>query len=239
MAIQDATFTGIPQILGAYDRQECGCFSVWCGTDLMFSHIGEDITLAREKLHENLIALEQAENRNLFKIKFHPEVPGTFITNKTPVTGTMYVRVFEWFPGGINPQGQIIPHRLNYGNKSMQDEIDELRSKIAAMEADDDGSEEDNGKMNGIGKLIHDTNTLLSNPNVMGLIEMWTGKKINSAPGAVSLSGISSDEKLQKALQALKENDDQLEDDLLILAQLSQQNPKQFQMLIGMLRKMK
>lgn len=98
MAVQKAMYTGVESIMSAFDAlcNDVPYYSVWYSQIVIgFSFNDTDLEKGKDKLREVLQAAEQNGHNDIIIIKFHPDQEKKFITNKTPVTGTMYVRVNE------------------------------------------------------------------------------------------------------------------------------------------------
>lgn len=116
----------------------------------------------------------------------------------------------------------------------------EVLSRLSAIEQklteSDDDEPENNDTQNVIGQIIQ-------NPAIMnviqGLILRAVDKLIPGNPAAnVSIAGMPEDsDKLSTALEILKKADPELDNDLMLLAQLAINDPGQFQFLLKMLRK--
>lgn len=245
MAGNDAMFTGMPNIIAAYDRMDNPVYSVWVGKDMLFSNNSEDKERAKSILVENLEAAMQNENRNLLKIKFHPKIEKTYITDKSPTVGTLYVRVAEWFNGlyGSTPGGEMIMNRNSNSNNGavlVLEKLAAIESRIAAMEADE--MEDDDSELSGLGKIeaINETiSKICTNPLVMSLIDRIFKVQVQPEMSEASvLSGFPISKELGETLSILAAADPKIEMDLKRLAIMSQKNPHQFNFLLKTLRTM-
>lgn len=185
MAGNKAMYTGVQQIMDAFDRNaQTPFYSVWSGKDMLFSWNEEDEQKGREFLLENLIASEQNGHSDILKIKFHPKKERTFITDKTPAIATLFVRVCEteWYknqqslqPAYSQPAHSPVMERL----MAQQTEIlSGLSNRLSALEEvqmqeeeDDDDQEDDT-----LGKI----GTILNHPAVMALISAIAPNVINA-----------------------------------------------------------
>lgn len=243
MAVIDAMFTGPENVLAAFNRHENPVFSVWQGKDLIFSHNAEDTEAAERLLSENLDALAETQNRSIFKIKFHPAVVPNYITDKSPVCGSFTFRVAEWNPGGMRPDGSLIPHPANSYSGAIMEKLNKiaetqnsLESRLSAIEEEEE--EEEKGILGAVENYSEVFNKLCQNPVILNLITRLLGNVKPEPVTAAALAGVDDDAKLTAAINKLKAADPQLADDLTKLSVIAEQNPQQFNFLLSTLRSM-
>jgi hypothetical protein len=260
MALQRATYTGVSDIMGAYDSFNEGGeynYSVWLSKeDIAFQSIEKDADKARELLKNCLTALEQAGNDDLFFIKFHPkDVKGAspFIDRKTLCIGTVPVRVCSIGEG----------RESNYVNKASiggipNDLYGMLRDLPATLDAKINaaldarlGELETEIEVDPIEKYVGIINGIASNPQIMGVVGqilnylkpqgMNMAPRINGTPKVEEQK--ESNEAVQEVnLEILNEALDRLsrvcrvDTDLLLLADMADSNPAMFNMLLTQLR---
>lgn len=116
----------------------------------------------------------------------------------------------------------------------------EVLSRLSAIEQKltetDDDEPEANDTQNVIGQIIQ-------NPAIMNVIQGLIMRAVDklipvNAAANAGIAGMPEDsDKLATALEILKNADPQLENDLMLLAQLAVNDPAQFQFLLKMLRK--
>lgn len=177
MAIQKAMFTGVENVMNAYDDlcNDVPYYSVWSGRTILFSWNEDDIDKGKEKLRQMLLAAEQNEHNDILTICFHPKKEKNFITDKTPVTGSMTIRVTDLTPGRLRdmdrvgnvtePRGYQIPYELRRSFEQMAEFtqkiptlLSPIEERLAALELGGDDVEEQAGI---IGIIKH-----LENPGV-------------------------------------------------------------------------
>jgi len=246
MAINDAMFTGEASILAAFQTYKQPFFSVWQGKDLIFTHNEDDSGSAEELFLENLRALESQGNRNVYKVKFHPAKEKAYITDKTPVIGSFTFRAVQWVAGGLTPNGEVIQHPLNFQGQmaKLMEKIDAVESKLSAIEAEEIefDDEPENSGIGQINQLSQTIDGIMKNPLIQGLLGKLMGispvTQNNAMPGGMALAGIPGNDRLHNVIEALRAVDPDIEKDLERLAVIGQQDSKQFNMLLGMLRNM-
>jgi hypothetical protein len=265
MALQRATYTGVNDIMNAYDSfndQGQYNYSVWLSSsDIAFQSIEKDSEKARELLKNCLTALEQADNDDLFFIKFHPKdlkTPTGFIDRKTLVIGTIPVRVCPIGESGshqnfVKTSGAVsgVPRDLYDMLRDLPATLDTkisaaLDARLAQIEDDPEPEEVDQ-----IEKYVGIINGIASNPQIMSVVgqilsylkpqTMSMAPRINGTPTENPVNGVSSEE-IPVNLEILNEALDRLskvcrvDTDLLLLANMSEENPAMFNMLLTQLR---
>jgi len=262
MAINKAMYNGVNAIMDAYDRNaQTPYYSVWAGKDMIFSYNEDDQEAGRIHLLENLIACEQNEHSDILKIKFHPKKEKTFITDRTPAIATLFVRVCD--PNYL--KGQIQPYNPapNYGLQNILEKQTEILSGLSnrlsaleevqmqAEEEADDVEEEDT-----LGKV----GAILNHPaiqTILGILIPQIMPAMQPKPQPI-VAGVQEDELLQtqndfdieavdhaeinyglidEALERLSKHTPTLAEDLTALADMADNNPGQFKMLLAMLKK--
>lgn len=170
MAINKAMYTGVNQIMDAFDRNsQTPYYSVWAGKDMIFSWNDDDAEQGRVYLMENLIASEQNEHSDILKIKFHPKKEKTFITDKTPSIATLFVRVCD--PNYFKNQVQPYQAQPNYGMQNLMERqlemLNGINSRLTALEeVQEEVEEEEDSEDDVLGKI----GTIINHPAVQTLI---------------------------------------------------------------------
>jgi len=261
MAINKAMYTGVNQIMDAFDRNaQTPYYSVWAGKDMIFSYNEDDAEQGRVYLMENLIACEQNEHSDILKIKFHPKKEKTFITDKSPAIATLFVRVCD--PNYL--KGQIQPYNPapNYGLQNILEKQTEILSglsnRLSALEEVQmrDEEEADEVEEDALGKV----GAILNHPaiqTILGILIPQIMPAITPKPQPI-VAGVQEQELVQEqnnfdieeinhteinygqiddALERLSKHTLTLAEDLTALADMADNNPGQFKMLLGMLKK--
>lgn len=158
MAVERASYVGIPQIMAGFDTVigSCPWWSVWINArDIMFQYNGDDKENGRQVLEDALTALESTGHNAVLIIKFHPkkDVKPGYVTNKTHVFATMQVRVcalgndpaFIQNSTGVMVAGTNTPiinnHIPGTDNGTMLELITALKAIPEQMKADRDAIE--------------------------------------------------------------------------------------------------
>jgi len=262
MAINKAMYNGVNQIMDAYDRNaQTPYYTVWAGKDMIFSYNEDDAKQASSiHLMENLIACEQNEHSDILKIKFHPKKEKTFITDKSPAIATLFVRVCD--PNYL--KGQIQPYNPapNYGLQNILEKQTEILSglsnRLSALEEVQmrDEEEADEVEEDALGKV----GAILNHPaiqTILGILIPQIMPAITPKPQPI-VAGVQEQELVQEqnnfdieeinhteinygqiddALERLSKHTLTLAEDLTALADMADNNPGQFKMLLGMLKK--
>lgn len=241
MAVNDAMYQGLNNVLAAFQRQQqTPFFSVWKGKDLLFSYNVDDTEGSYNFLAENLTAAEENGNRDILKIKFHPEKEKKFITDSTPVTGTLFVRVCPWDPQEYRNN---LPMIMGPVNNEILNKLTAMESRLNAMDEEQEEEEAEIGAT-GMEGAIGKVESLLNNPIIQKIAaspmfnNLLSGLFGSNPVTQGSIAGIPNDEKINQAIEILKQHDDNIADDLYKLAMIAKNNPAMFNMLINSLRNM-
>lgn len=202
MAIQKAMYTGIDAIMSAFDSlSQTPYYSVWMASpkDIIFQYNGDDKEAGRELLQNALTAFEQNGHNDILAIKFHtnpaPKKPMPIITDKTPVIGSMYVRVCDvgsqnaansingvqqpYQGGGMSYQMYEAIAALKNLPSQMQDKLTPIEDRLEALEA---GTQ----PMGTMGHVMDFVNS----PNATGIVQMILDRLIPS-PGQPQLRAVN------------------------------------------------
>lgn len=237
-------FTGIDNILEAFEANDIPYFGVFAGKSLIFKNPtrGEeaitDTFEASELLRSFLYKLNKGSNA-VYTLKLYENIPAGGITDKTPANFSINFR--------LNLEGMYLTQdkAAQYEQKQSQQaeilaELKALRMKVETMEGTDEEEEEKNPI---IGALT--SNPELMNALVMAAVGAITGIISKFAPQQQpikmqpAINGISEEpteqQKIEKAIEVLAASTPNLGDSLLILAKMSIDNPQQYKWLLGML----
>jgi len=180
---QRATYTGVDGIMDAFDvlSKDKPYYSVWLNNkDISFQWNDDDYDAGRQFLLDNLTAAEQAGHNAILTIKFHPQAVDGYITNKSPVIGSMHVRVCPFEQRNYGYPAQVagnlpIPYEFQKTIEeiakipaALNESVKQLNDRITALEDQED--EEDQPDM------IDKITGLLQNETVMGMIAGVIGK---------------------------------------------------------------
>jgi hypothetical protein len=238
-------FTGIDNIIEAFEANDIPYFGVFAGKSLIFKNPtrGEeaiqDTFEASELLRSFLYKLNKGSNA-VYTLKLYENLPSGGITDKTPANFSINFR--------LNLEGMYLTNdkAVQYEQKQSQQaeilaELKALRMKVETMEGTDEEEEEKNPI---IGALT--SNPELMNALVMAAVGAITGIISKFAPQQQqikmqpAINGISEEpteqQKIDKAIEVLSQSTPNLGDNLLILAKMSIDNPQQYKWLLGMLK---
>lgn len=119
--------------------------------------------------------------------------------------------------------------RIGNYNNAILSRLEAIEQKISNDDQDDDVQPEPQG-LSGI----------VNNPEFQSMIVQYIGAIVDRVlpikKQSVAINGFD-DNKLDQALTILKKHDPELENDLMILADMAENNPGQFKFLLSMLRK--
>ena len=119
--------------------------------------------------------------------------------------------------------------RIGNYNNAILSRLEAIEQKISNDDQDDDVQPEPQG-LSGI----------VNNPEFQSMIVQYIGAIVDRVlpikKQSVAINGFE-DNKLDQALTILKKHDPELENDLMILADMAENNPGQFKFLLSMLRK--
>lgn len=258
MGLQKATYTGINDIMAYYEaimQDEGYSYSVWHSVkDIAFQYNGPDHEKGKEFLYNNLTAMDQAENDNLLYLKFHPPGVKGYIDSKSKVICMSPVRVTELTAltavGAVTETGGNFRmfeaiETLKQLPAAINDKLGAFEQRLQAMEDYEPEPEPDK-----VEKVIGQISGLLENPMVQGLVNSvigtlfkMTNSNNNNVMQAHQINGTTdnvpqgpvSEEVLNNALDRLHKVC-KIDTDLSLLADLAENNPAMFQMLLANLR---
>jgi hypothetical protein len=120
--------------------------------------------------------------------------------------------------------------RVGNYNNAILSRLEAIEQKISNDDQDDQDERNNQQGLSGI----------VNNPEFQSMIVQYIGAIVDRIipikKQSVAINGIV-DNKLDQALTILKKHDPELENDLMILAEMAEKNPGQFKFLLSMLRK--
>lgn len=226
-------------ILNYYDQYDEAGYSVYAGhkpdqSYCRFTYTGGDKVLGREKLQEALHSvLSNPDNTNVYLLQI--------LGNKGKKTEVLNSITFQ-----LNKTASIMPYQQIGGyNPNMMNEINALRSEIAALkmqqeldEVEEDEEPEEENFLAGI----------MKNPQIQTMILSQLGNLFAPGQKVTHVAGvkteimtneteIDNEERIYDAVERLKVVDDQLASDLELLCEMAETDKMQFNFLLKMLRK--
>lgn len=183
MAVNKAQATGTRRIMEWFDRNATTpYFSVWSNTtpskkELNFGWYEEDLEAGRNKLENDLDALEQNGVNELYTILLHQKKnKDGYITLDTPYYASLKFRAAELEQPMIMPMQHIAGmgsnHRLESVLEKMMETQNMILTKLSADEFDENEDGEDEGDVIG---------GLMKNPEIQAMIIGGIGKIFNMA----------------------------------------------------------
>ena len=218
-------------ILNYYDQYDDAGYSVYAGhkpdqSYCRFTYTGSDKVLGREKLAEALASvLSNPDNTNVYLLQI--------LGNKGKKTEVLNSITFQ-----LNKTNPIVPYNAMGGyNPQMMQEINALRSEIAALkmqqevEEDEEEEPEEENFLAGIMKSPQVQTMILSQ-----LSSLFAPQQKVTHVAGVDETATDQNEKIDEAIERLKKHDPSLGDDLLRLCEIAENDPMQWKMLLKMLR---
>ena len=211
--------------------------------DILFYYGGNDENEAREHLENNLRMAEQQGVEATLTLRIHPKMPKSGYFEKKD-TGMV---VTHFRPTSFNPISYQPMNQMGYaGQPNLMNEINALRSEIAALkmqqeiedEEDDDEPEEENF-LAGLMKSPQIQTMILSQLSSL----FAPTQKVTHVAGIektetmTNATEIDNEERIYDAIERLKVVDDQLASDLELLCEMAETDKMQFNFLLKMLRK--
>lgn len=129
-------YFGTDNIMQAFDTLRpdgVPFYSLWLGTMLIYQYNGNDEVKGREILEQTLMQAESQGNANTYSIKFHSQLDGGYITNRTKNIGCLLVCAVDNTEDGEIVSGVTRPGDVPRSVYNMMKRIDEGMS--ATMEA--------------------------------------------------------------------------------------------------------
>ena len=179
MAINKAMVTGTDAVMDWFDRNATSpYYSVWADRkQLLFSWNDDDEVRGRNKLEDDLRAIEQNNNSDVLIIKLHPKKEkGGFVTDKTPINASLNFRLNELERPMYSNMGA-----MNYPNNAVLEKILETQNAILTRLTAEELEEEEEEQPTGIAGI-------LNSPHVQSLLMAGVSKLL----GIGDISGTQS-----------------------------------------------
>jgi len=227
-------------ILNYYDQYDEAGYSVYAGHKpdqayCRFTYTGSDKVLGREKLQEALASvLSNPDNTNVYLLQI--------LGNKGKKTEVLNSITFQ-----LNKAQSIMPYQQMGGfNPNLMNEINALRSEIAALKMQQEIEEEDEDEEPEEENFLAG---LMKSPQVQTMILSQLSSLFAPTQKVTHVAGIEktetmaneteidNEERIYDAVERLKLVDDQLASDLELLCEMAETDKMQFNFLLKMLRK--
>jgi hypothetical protein len=240
-----AFLTGTDAVMQWYDTNAKTTF--WSVNDskgdILFYYGGNDENEAREHLENNLRMAEQQGVEATLTLRIHPKMPKSGYFEKKD-TGMV---VTHFRPTSFNPISYQPINQMGYaGQPNLMNEINALRSEIAALkmqqELEEDEEEEEPEEDNFLAGLM-------KSPQIQTMILSQISSLFAPTQKVTHVAGIEktetmtneteidNEERIYDAIERLKLVDDQLASDLELLCEMAETDKMQFNFLLKMLRK--
>jgi len=222
-------------VLSYYDQFDNAGYSVYAGhkqdaQSCRYTYTGEDKNIGREQLQDALSSiLSNPDNTNTYCI--------VILGQKGKKIEAINSITFQ-----LNKHQSLQPYQpqqmAGYQNSALIGELNSLKSQIAALqmkldqEDEEDEEETEEGGLAGFFKNPVMQNILMQ--QLQGMFMPTT--KVTNVAGVLDGAEAEQDAKIDEAIETLKQFSHNLGDDLILLAQLALNDPKQFQFLLKMLR---
>jgi hypothetical protein len=238
-----AGIVGTSEVMDWYDLNATTHF--WSVTNskgqIVFFNVENDENISREKLEANLRAAESKGIEATFTLNIYPKVPKCgYYTRKDEA---MVVCIFR--PTAFNPVSYQPINQMGMANPNLMNEINSLRSEIAALKMQQELDEEEDEEPEEENFLAG----FMKSPQIQTLILSQLssifapGQKVTHVAGIektetmANETEIDNEERIYEAVERLKLVDDQLASDLELLCEMAETDKFQFNFLLKMLRK--
>jgi hypothetical protein len=223
-------------VLSYYDQFDNAGYSVYAGhkqdaQSCRYTYTGEDKNIGREQLQDALSSiLSNPDNTNTYCI--------VILGQKGKKIEAINSITFQ-----LNKHQALQPYQPQqmggYQNSAMLGELNSLKSQIAALQMkldEEDEEEEEEAEEGGLAGFFKNPQMQSMLLQTLQGILMPTTTKVTNMAGVMDGAANDQDEKIDEAIETLKQFSPNLGDDLILLAQLALNDPKQFQFLLKMLR---
>ena len=197
MAVNKAQATGTRRIMEWFDRNATTpYFSVWSNTtpskkELNFGWYEDDLEAGRNKLENDLEALEQNGVNELYTILLHQKKnKDGYITLDTPYYASLKFRAAELEQPMVMPMQHIAGFNSNQRLESVLEKMMETQNMILSRLSQEEFDEEEDDNENDV------IGGLMKNPEIQAMIMGGIGKIFNMAgEKPVAVAGVTeSDE---------------------------------------------
>lgn len=236
--IQTGVIQGLEKAIARYEKKGTNYFALYCGSDKLPVVNGlngrwEEMSECVEELKEYFEDITP-DHKKVYSIVWY----------EGPVKADSKGKISELPEGSVkfitsNPE-QIQTYINDYQERRQQyvgSVNNEVLSRLAAIETklnEETEEDEPEQQQNALAGLIQDPNVINF---FVGTVQTIIDRILPPKQHIAGIAGTETSSKLEQALEILRQHDEQLEEDLMILAQMAQDNPFQFKMLLKMLRK--
>ena len=139
MASQKATYIGVDNIMRGFDRlnAQTPYWSIWQGRNIFHQYYTDDKEAGKVEFQSIIDELDEAEYIDPITVKFHPVLSGNFITDRTPVIGTMICRVYT-ANGELSGISYVTADKYQYANARNTQLLDGIKAMIEPLQKEID-----------------------------------------------------------------------------------------------------
>lgn len=246
-----AFFTGADQVLNWFDANAKKPY--WSIMDasknIIYQFSENDMHDSRQSLEDNLLAAQAAGISATLTLRLHPKQPKEGYFGKgTEVMQVTYFRPVEFETMPYNPNMQMMGGaNVSLQLSALESKLNALQMQLAEKEMEEDDEEEEDESMGFLSGLMGNpaikqmiTNVLanLVTPHQPTNVTHVAGiaTETNQTETEMNTEEMDQDAKIDEAIERLLVHDPILGDDLLKLCEIAENDPKQFNMLLKMLR---
>ncbi len=223
--VKTVQFRKAADVVTAYEQMNLPTFAIWCGSELQFPFEPETVDEGAGYLRELLVKLKQSAA--IYTLRIYKGSISEEVDSKTPYRCSFNFqlrRVGEEYIDGSDSPGY---HGAG-SDPALAEQVRNLTSAVEALTAAKGEEDEEDNKLGMVGTILnHDK----LGPLVTGLLSnMINGTtkepaKLGAVPGEDSTL-------LDQALAILKRHDPALGQHLFKLAQIAEQKPDVFKMIL-------
>lgn len=249
MRSNSVAFRGVGQVVEAYKANDIAPWAIVTGMgkvqDIMFAFEENDTESGASMLEECLKRMKAGSSSASYSLRTYKLKAGQEIESSTAWCRSFPFKLYDEDDGDYSPFEAGRRHYQRQADeqiKALQEQIDLLKK------AQEEQDEEEDEKPEGIAGIVHGIfNDPSMKPIIMNAIAGLVSKVVPMSARPAAVAGIGDaavlpsvleagqPEKVQQAINVLCTQDAKLGDHLMKLADISMSNPKQFNMLIGML----
>jgi len=136
MSSQKATYIGVDNIMRGFDRlnAQTPYWSIWQGRNIFHQYYTDDRETGKVEFNAIIDELDEAEYIDPIIVKFHPTLSGGFITDRTPVIGTMICRIYT-ANGQLSGISEITADKFQYANARNNQLLEGIKGMLAPLQA--------------------------------------------------------------------------------------------------------
>ena len=214
-------FRGKDAVLKAVEYRKIAAWSFWSGRQLLHKYEGSDLSESVTHLDEFLDMIEEGTNA-VYTLKFHEELKGGKITDKTPCDGSFNFRL-----NSDNQELNVGQYRQITSQNAILSELKALREDMDKIKEGGEDEEESDPMDRVIGRIIDHPMTSAVLSKILGIDPPQSLGKVGAIPG-VSQS-------IDDSLKILKQHDPDIIEHLAKLSKIAEHRPKDFRFLLSML----